>query len=170
MPWRLGTSQYVPSRYYYARSIRGRGGGAKWYIARYYEVHKGNSRYGIIEISPLNIQTLTSLGYSHRSVVKCRIVGSSLIISNTGEHRRIRTGVFKEHGYDTFEAKIYFTRKRIRSTGLPAHRDYRPLYGNVLIRLPQLSIIYKLLASIGIVNHVYLELAYSKNDLVLRKI
>ena len=154
VPWSLGLPQVAPR--YYGVGVRGRGGGSNWWMGRFWAMRKDRYYRFRFELSPLLTQTLLSMGFVHRGIARCVYVKPFILVQPTQEIRRRSRAITTVSGSIAFESKIYFTRRRIRSSGAFQQTDYRPVYNTIFIDLPYNQYVANMLKDMGLTNGSYI--------------
>lgn len=143
---------------YYGSSPRGRGGSAKWFLARIYIYGGGGRRRGVlVTLSSTLLNALVSAGYSHRCYVLAYVSRGVMTVYRVD--RRVRGVRFERVGgrrVAVIAGKVYFVRKRIRSSAPPSSSDYRPLYSSAMVRLSSSAAAVDALLTAGFSHGAYL--------------
>jgi len=154
-PWSMGLPQPAPR--YYGVGVRGRGNGSRWWLGRFWAMRNRGYYRLRFELSPLLTQTLLNMGFVHRGIAKCTYVKPLLLVQPTQETRRRRySAVTTVSGNIVFEAKIYFTRRRIVSSGTFQHTDHRPIYNTILLDLPSNQLTLNMIKDMGLTHGSYI--------------
>ena len=145
-----------PAPRYYGVGVRGRGNGSRWWLGRFWAMRKGRYYRFRFELSPLLTQTLLNMGFVHRGIVKCAYMKPLLLVQPTSEVRRRSRVVVTVSGSMQFEAKIYFTRRRIVSSGAFQQTDHRPVFNTIFIDLPYNNLILNMIRDMGLTHGSYI--------------